>query len=91
MWIPDGLVSYTARRPTLEKTDWMENSEDISYDGTVDTHQVAAGLGQLTDGVVSDNRTWSNGSYFGMSIDFEWLFQCCFNFGCSLFNVMSII
>jgi len=63
----DGLVSYTARRPTLEKTDWMENSEDISYDGTVDTHQVAAGLGQLTDGVVSDNRTWSNGSYFGSS------------------------
>ena len=55
--------------------DWAENLDDISYDGFLpaDQHHPAAstipGLGQLTDGVFNDNRTTSNGSFFGKNFN----------------------
>jgi len=61
-----GLVSYAIDRPTPEKNDWSENMDDISYDGTVDGHQMTKGLGQLTDGIITDNRTSPNATRFGI-------------------------
>jgi len=62
-----GLVSYTVDRPTLEKNEWSENMDDVSFDGAMDGHQMTKGLGQLTDGIVIDNRTSSNATRFGSS------------------------
>ena len=43
--------------------DWAENLDDISYDGHDNDQGV--GLGQLVDGVITDNRTSINGTFFG--------------------------
>lgn len=43
--------------------DWAENLDDISYDGD----NRVAGLGQLVDGVITDNRTSINATFFGSS------------------------
>ena len=46
--------------------DWAENLDDISYDGhDTDTGRQRVGLGQLVDGVITDNRTSTNGTFFG--------------------------
>ena len=59
-------MSYTVDRPTLEKNEWSENMDDVSFDGAMDGHQMTKGLGQLTDGIVIDNRTSSNATRFGI-------------------------
>lgn len=46
--------------------DWAENLDDISYDGD----NGIAGLGQLVDGVITDNRTSINGTFFGQFSSF---------------------
>lgn len=70
-----GLLSYTAppsrNDGAHEPVDWAENLDDISYDGlspaqaAIDHHRAVPGLGQLTDGILTDNRTSINGSFFG--------------------------
>ncbi|KAI9553288.1 putative epithelial discoidin domain-containing receptor 1-like [Daphnia sinensis] len=60
-----GLMGYTAGQKSGQQlVDWAENLDDISYDG--DNNGVA-GLGQLVDGVITDNRTSINGTFFGSS------------------------
>lgn len=67
-----GLVGYTATKSQHHLVDWAENLDDISYDGQQQQEGVhttgAAGLGQLTDGIVTDNRTSPNGTFFGKFI-----------------------
>lgn len=65
-------MSYTASpKQHREPVDWAENLDDISYDGlsaseaAVENHPAVAGLGQLTDGILNDNRTFINGTFFG--------------------------
>lgn len=72
------LISYNVSGDgRLDKLpDWAENLQDISYDGIVSNDgRMTNGLGQLTDGVVNDNRTTSNGTFFGKFSFF------CFFFG----------
>lgn len=60
-----GLISYSSTKSSLDKVEWADNLQDISYDGLVNGEQMSGGLGQLTDGVVIDNRTSANGTFFG--------------------------
>lgn len=60
-----GLVGYTATKKDQHLVDWAENLDDISYDGQQDGVHTVAGLGQLADGIITDNRTSSNGTFFG--------------------------
>lgn len=63
-----GLVGYiTNQKSQHHLVDWAENLDDISYDGQQEGALTAAGLGQLTDGIVTDNRTSVNGTFFGKS------------------------
>ena len=74
-------MSYTAPRVEHEPVDWAENLNDISYDGlspaeaAAEGHRAVAGLGQLTDGILTDNRTSINGSFFGTYRTFLPLFR----------------
>lgn len=64
-------MGYTSPRSPAGQhlvVDWAENLDDISYDGDETSNLV--GLGQLADGVVTDNRTSINGTFFGQSIPF---------------------
>ena len=70
---PGGLVGYTATKKDQHLVDWAENLDDISFDGQpLDSQQQqpVAGLGQLTDGIVTDNRTSPNGTFFGKCLLF---------------------
>jgi hypothetical protein len=72
--ITGGLMGYTSPRwPAGQHlvVDWAENLDDISYDGDETSN---LGLGQLADGVVTDNRTSINGTFFGQFLFFSFVF-----------------
>ncbi len=61
-------MGYTATKMDQHLVDWAENLDDISYDGQLDPSHAVAGLGQLADGIITDNRTSTNGTFFGKSL-----------------------
>ena len=63
-----------------EWTSWADNLDDASYDGRRDADALGAGLGQLTDGVLNDNRTAADGTFFGNPIFFPFFFKFSFFF-----------
>lgn len=67
LYFQGGLMGYTATKKEPRLVDWAENLDDISYDGQQDGSHTVVGLGQLADGIITDNRTSSNGTFFGQS------------------------
>jgi hypothetical protein len=62
------LIGYRSSQDRQQHlvVDWAENLDDISYDGQdINTEHNSVGLGQLVDGVITDNRTSINGTFFG--------------------------
>ena len=80
-----GLVSYASRRSAFATPpDWADSLDDVSYDGATVDGVMTAGLGQLTDGVIEDNRTAvSNATYFGKFDSYS------FGKNISLFSIVS--